>query len=149
MARVLSMLLWSAVFLLLLAGIDQLLVRAPASHPAHVAVATFYRDLRSRLIDLAGETLVAQPPVWPAKTVPPAPGPPSAKGEQVIKKPPTSPLEPPSTTAATPAKPKPAWQTPEPSPRYLYADERGELRFADTLAEIPEPYRDKARRLGE
>jgi uncharacterized SAM-dependent methyltransferase len=37
----------------------------------------------------------------------------------------------------------------EPKPRYVYADSRGELHFAETLAEIPEQYRTKAKVLGE
>ena len=148
MSRFLAFLLWTVVFLLLLVGLDQLLVRVPASHPAHVAVATFYRDLRSRLIDLAGENLLAQSPARPAKPVPPAPGPAPASAEKAIKTPHPGPSQP-STTIATPAKPKPASPRAEPSPRYLYADDRSELHFADTLAEIPEPYRDKARRFAD
>ena len=150
MNRFLSVLLWTAVFLLLLVGIDQLLVRVPASLPAHVAVADFYRDLRSRLIDLAGE-LLAQPPVRPAKSIPPAPGKgaPPASVEKVIERRQASPLTPPPAKNAAPAHAKPAQQTPQSSPRYVYADDRGELHFADTLAEIPAQFRDKARRLGE
>jgi hypothetical protein len=63
MARFLSLLLWTVVFLLIMLAIDQLLYRVPASLPTHVAVATFYRDLRSRLLDLA--TADPAPPVKP------------------------------------------------------------------------------------
>lgn len=149
MSRVLFFLLWAVVFLLLLVGLDQLLVRVPARHPAHVAVADFYRDLRGRLLDLARETLLAQPPIRPAKTGSPVPGTSAANVEKLSKKPQPSPLAPPPTATAAPAKPKPVPQSAEPSPRYVYADDRGELYFADTLAEIPERYRDKARRLGD
>jgi len=150
MNRFLSVLLWTAVFLLLLVGIDQLLVRVPASLPAHVAVADFYRDLRSRLIDLAGE-LLAQSPARPANTIPSktGTGTPSASVEKVIERRQASPLTPPPAKIAAPAQAKPAQQTPQSSPRYVYADDRGELHFADTLAEIPAQFRDKARRLGE
>ncbi len=151
MARFLSVLLWTAVFLLLLTGIDQLLVRVPASLPAHVAVADFYGDLRSRLIDLAGETLVAQSPARPANTIPakPGTGTPPASVEKVIERRQASPLAPPPAKTAASAKPTSAQQLPASSPRYVYADDRGELHFADTLAEIPAQFRDKARRLGE
>ncbi|GEM_PF-6620456 len=37
----------------------------------------------------------------------------------------------------------------EPTRRYLYADEQGNLHFAGTLSEIPERYREKARLVGE
>lgn len=144
MARFFSTLLWTAVFLLLLLAVDQLLVRVPATAPAHVAVATFYRDLRSRVIDLVSGTKPVPAPATPAKPV----SPPKAKAapasvEAIIEqRRPT----PPAATAKPVASPPAAA---EPAPRYVFADDRGELHFAETLAEIPEQYRDKARRLGE
>ena len=153
MARFLSILFWTAVFLLIMLGIDQFLLRVPASVPAHAAVATFYRDLRSRLLDLAtGKAQQpAKAPGAPGKPAPPgksggaAPAPP-ASIEAVIEK--QQPHKP--TTAPAPGKGK-AVKTPptEPAARYLYADEQGTLHFAATLAEIPEQYRDKARLMGE
>lgn len=43
---------------------------------------------------------------------------------------------------------KPA-QPRESSPRYLYADENGQLQFANSMEEIPPQYRDHAERLEE
>ena len=130
MKTILSLLLWTAVFLLTVLAIDQLLLRLPAaSTPPHAAV-TFYRDLRARLLDLAGGTpgAPAPPRRAPVKAAPPA----SIEG--VIER------HQPRPTAA------PAG---EGAPRYLYADDRGELHFAETLAEVPEPYRGRAKALGE
>lgn len=144
MTRFFSVLLWTAVFCLLLLAIDQLLVRVPASMPAHVAAVDFYRDLRSRVIDLVSGTKPVPAPATPAKPV----SPPKAKAapasvEAIIEQ--RRPAAP--AAIANPVARPPA--AAEPAPRYVYADDRGELHFAETLAEIPEPYRDKARRLGE
>lgn len=147
MRQFFSILLWTAVFLLIVLAIDQLLVRVPASTPAHVAVATFYRDLRGRLVDLAKgvkSTSASVPASAPAKATPPTK---SVKGpagsvEAIIEQ-----QQAHSAPAAPPATGRPAAK--EPGPRYVYADSRGDLHFAETLAEVPEPFRDKARRLGE
>jgi hypothetical protein len=155
MARFLSVLLWTAVFLLLLIGIDQLLVRLPASLPAHVAVATFYRDLRSRVFSLAkgGEALPAAPA--PTKPSPPSKRKGEAKSEpgsieavigQREARPAASSPEP-ATQPTRPATKKSA--ATNQTPRYVYADEQGELHFAGTLAEIPDEFRAKAKPLGE
>ena len=135
MARFLSVLLWTAVFLLTVLAFDQLLVRVPATHPAHVAVATFYRDLRSRVFDLSkGTTPVPAKPAAPAKAKEP---PRAADGVEAV-----------------------IGQRPEPGPkveppikeqtlRYVYADDKGEIHFAETLAEVPEVHRSKAKALRE
>lgn len=138
MTRFLSVLLWTAVFLLLLAAIDQLLVRVPASHPAHVAVADFYRDLRGRALDLARGIKPAAPPAAPGKA--PQRSPKSIEG--VIEQ---------RRAAPPPVAKPPAGRTAERehAPRYVYADDRGDIHFAATLAEIPEEYRGKAKPLGE
>jgi hypothetical protein len=147
MGRFLSVLLRTAVFLFLLVGIDQLLVLVPASHSAHVAVADFYRDLRGRAFELAkGVKSSPAPAATPAKTVPPA------KGREV------SPTTPASVegivgqrqTQPMPA-PKPVAKPPSAgsAPRYVYTDKGGTLHFADTLAEVPEPYRATAKVLGK
>ena len=130
------------MFLILLLGIDQLLVRVPASLPAHVAVATFYRDLRNRALDLARgvKAPVAPVPNAPAKSAPPVKGalpPVPASVEAVIEQ---SKAVSPKTIVMPAAKSV---------PRYVYADAQGELHFAETLAEVPEPYRGKAKALGE
>lgn len=138
-----SILLWTAVFLLIVLAIDQLLVRVPANAPAHVAVATFYRDLRARLVDLAKGVKTAPPPTAPAKPVPPDNAKPSPVNvETIIEQKQAQPA--PAATAATH---RPVAK--EPAPRYVYTDGQGELHFADTLAEVPEPYRTNAKVLGE
>jgi hypothetical protein len=144
MRRLCYGLLWTLVFLLLLVGIDQLLVRVPATHPAHVAVASFYRDLRARLLDLAKGGAAAPAPVRPVKRAPPAParGGPPAGIEGIIESHQAG-------QAKSPAPPSARAQAGDAAPRYLYADDQGELHFAETLAEIPEPFRARARVLGE
>lgn len=149
MARFLSLLLWTVVFLLLVLAVDQLLLRVPAKAQTHVAVATFYRDLRGRLLDLAsGKKPLSPPaPVAPAPPLkhPVVPQPPPASIESVIdQRQATNPTLPPSTKAPT-SRPASA----DAAARYLFVDERGTLHFAATLAEVPEQYRDKATRLGE
>lgn len=144
MTRFFSVLLWTVVFCLLLLAIDQLLVRVPATAPAHLAVATFYRDLRSRVIDLVSGTKLVPAPATPPKPV----SPPKAKAapasvEAIIEQ--RRPASPAATTK--PVASPPAAE--EPAPRYVFADDRGELHFAETLAEVPEQYRAKAKRLGE
>lgn len=147
MRTLFSALLWTAVFLLILAGLDQFLVRVPATLPAHVAVASFYRDLRSRTLELAtGKKPAPAPPA----AVKPAP---VIKGKERAK----APASPASVEALidqrrTGSNPRPAGTRLEPvetRPRYVYADERGEIHFAGTLAEVPEEYRAKAKLLGE
>lgn len=46
--------LWSLVFLLLLTGFDQLLLRTPMDAPVLREIQTFYQDFRGRLFALAG-----------------------------------------------------------------------------------------------
>jgi glucose/arabinose dehydrogenase len=90
MARFLSILLWTGVFLLILLTIDQLLVRVPASQPTHAAIAAFYRDLRGRLLDLAttnippGSPAGSKQPALPSKAPAPKKTPP-ASIESVIE----------------------------------------------------------------
>jgi hypothetical protein len=147
MRYVFACLLWTLVFLVLLIGIDQLLVRVPFTSPAPLAVATFYRDLRSRVINLTkGMTTAPGPsPAKQTKPLPTSPGKavPPASIEGVIEQHQTKPA-----TAATPA---PAVRAPagDAAPRYLYADDQGELHFAETLAEVPARFRAQARVLGE
>ncbi|TLM66574.1 MAG: hypothetical protein FDZ69_05795 [Deltaproteobacteria bacterium] len=165
MARLLSILLWTAVFLLIVLAADQLLVRVPASLPAHVAAADFYRDLRGRVLALAGGTKPAPTPgAAPAKPAPlagpqPKGGPVSV--EAIIEQRRAGaavPVRAAAPTRAAAAKPAPPAVTGKPAagraapdeakPRYVYADAAGALHFADTLAEVPEEYRGKAKLLG-
>jgi len=151
MARFLSLLFWTAVFLLIMLAIDQFLLRVPASVPVHAVVATFYRDLRGRLLDLAvekspsAEKAPGAPPkpASPLKTREPAEVP-QASIEAVIEQ------QQPHKVSPAPGKGSAVKSPPaEPAARYLYADEQGGLHFAATLAEIPEQYRGKAKPLGE
>lgn len=141
MARFLSILLWTAVFCLMLLALDQLLVRLPATLPAHVAVAGFYRDLRGRVLDLATGGKPAPVPAAAPPNRKPAPSP--ASIETLIEQRRTNPATPSGKPAVKPAPAR------DEKPRYVYADDLGAIHFAETLAEIPEPFRDKARRLGE
>jgi hypothetical protein len=151
MKRAGAFLLWTLVLLLLLVGLDQLLVRVPVTSPAPLAVATFYRDLRSRLVELAKGLASAPAPAKPSKPAPSAPAkgvPPASIEEAVEPHQPRSaiPLPPPSATSA---RPKLAPLAKDQAPRYIFADDRGELHFAATLAEIPEQFRERAKVLGE
>lgn len=164
MRHCLSILLWTVVFLLIVLAVDQLLVRLPASLPAHVAVADFYRDLRGRLFALVKDvkSVPAPAPARPAPAVKskeaspasveavidqrqsnpvvPAESGPTEKPVAVIKRPPAPP---PAKAGAS------TLVSVESKPRYVYADSTGALHFADTLAEVPEEYRRKAKLLGD
>lgn len=145
-----AFLLWTLVLLLLLAGLDQLLVRVPVTSPVPLAVATFYREVRTRLVELAKGVASAPAPPKPAKPTPPAPakGAPPASIEGVIEQKQSRPAPHPPKHPA-PARLHPSPQAKDLAPRYIYADDGGELHFAETLAEIPEQFRDRARVLGE
>jgi hypothetical protein len=151
MKRAGACLLWTLVLLLLLAGLDQLLVRVPVTSPVPLAVVTFYRDLRSRLVELAKGLTSAPAPVKPAKPAPSAPtnGAPPASIEGVLEQHQARPAIPLPLPPATSAVPKLAPLVKEQAPRYIFADDQGELHFAETLAEIPEQYRERAKVLGE
>ncbi|NJC86918.1 MAG: hypothetical protein FIB02_00040 [Desulfuromonas sp.] len=159
MSRFFALLLWTAVFLLMLLAIDQLLTRVPAALPAHVAVADFYRDLRGRVFNLVkgGKSAPGSSPAAPVKSIPPSkakvkPEAPAAPQsiEAVIKQRQATPAAVDKPAASVPVRPPVNRPVPtEPAPRYVYADSQGELHFAETLAEVPEEYRGKVKRLGE
>jgi hypothetical protein len=153
MKAILAGLLWTLLFFLLLVGIDQLLVRVPFESPAPLAVATFYRDLRSRVLDLTrGMTSAPAPsPAKPTKPLPASPGKaaPPASIEGIIEQHQAKPAATRPPSPAVPAKLKPATQAKDSAPRYVYADDGGELHFAATLSEIPEQYRERAKPLGK
>jgi len=117
MKRLVAALLWTALFLALLAGVDQFFLRVPTTLPVLTEVRAFYLDFRGRLALLGGR---GQKPTL----------------ESVIEK-----------TASTPSVG--ASRTGESTPRFLYADRRGELHFADSMEEIPREYRKKAQPLKE
>lgn len=153
MGRLLSILLWTTVFLLIVLAVDQLLVRVPASLPVHVAVADFYRDLRSRILVLVKEgktTPAAAPAATAAKPVPPsttAPREAPASVEAVIDQRQAPRVAAAKVPSAAGAAKRPA--TKGATPRYVYADDQGTLHFAATLDEVPETYRGKVKVLGE
>lgn len=136
MHRLIKPIIWTALFLLMMLVIDQLLVQVPPVHPAHSAVSNFYRDFRSRLIDLAFNE---------QKTAP-------ESIEAVIEK-----QQKEQTVAAKKKSDKPGQKqtkpavqaTPEKTQRYLYSDDEGELQFTDSLDEVPEKYRPTAQPMGQ
>lgn len=125
MKRLARPLLWTLLFLLIMVGIDQFFMRVPTRQPALNAVRHFYLDLRTRLLHLV-------------------PGQKATSVEAVIEKAQQTPsqLRPQRPVAKKPAPPVTATD-----PSYFYADEQGELRFADSLNEIPERFRKDAQRL--
>ncbi|ORJ58290.1 hypothetical protein B5V00_12585 [Geothermobacter hydrogeniphilus] len=122
-------LIWGLVFCVLLAGMDQLLLKVPLPAPGVREVQVFYRDFRNRLLAMFGAT-----------------GRPSI--EQLIdaaeKKPAVKPA-----TAVVPLKTAvPAvGKTYVPSRRYLYVDQDGALQFADSLQQVPRRFRASAQPL--
>ncbi len=119
MHRLFKPIFWTFLFLVMMLAIDQLLVQVPPMHPAHAAVANFYQDFRSRLIDLAFSEKKTAP-----KTV-----------EAVI--------------AERQKKPTTVKTAPKATQRYLYSDDQGVLQFVDSLEEIPEKYRTLAQPMGQ
>lgn len=126
MRRLIKPLFWSALFLVLLLALDQVLVQAPSVHPAQEAVSRFYRDFRGRLIGL----ITGDQPAAPASI------------EAVIAKEKAGKLVPPASPTAEKAPPSPAQ-------RYVYADAAGELQFADSLEAVPLPFRRTAEPLSK
>jgi hypothetical protein len=134
MNRLIKMIFWTFLFLIMMLAIDQFLVQVPPVNPAHAAIRNFYRDFRSRMIDLVfGEE----------KTEP-------ASIEAVIDE------QGKTRKAALPASAKDTEQSkPAAKPqaqahrRYIYSDARGELQFADSLEEVPKAFRGQAQPMGE
>jgi hypothetical protein len=54
MKRIVAALIWTSLFLVLLAGMDQFFLRVPTTVPILTEVRAFYLDFRSRLFSLAG-----------------------------------------------------------------------------------------------
>ncbi|MCA1770573.1 MAG: hypothetical protein LC652_11745 [Halomonas sp.] len=134
MHRLIKPIFWSFLFLVMLLVIDQLLVQIPPVHPAHAAASNFYRDFRSRLIDLVFNEKQAAP-----KTI-----------EAVIEQQ--------GTRETVPQKIKTPGQEQTrsasnfqagKSQRYLYSDGKGELHFTDSLDEVPDKYRGQAQPMGQ
>lgn len=125
MGRLVKFLLWLLIFVLLLVGMDQLLLRVPPVHPAHAAFSKFYRDFRTRLF-----SIIVIPDKETPRTV-----------EAVIEK------ERQAEASALPATPKASAS--QSGKRFVYADGQGVLQFADSLEAVPKQYRDSAEPLGE
>ncbi|WP_432823181.1 hypothetical protein [Trichloromonas sp.] len=124
MKRLARPLLWTLLFLLILVAIDQFFMRVPTRQPALSAVRHFYLDLRTRMLRLA-------------------PGQKPTSVEAVIEQAQPAPAKP----RPKPAAKKPAAPAAAKEPSYFYADDQGELRFADSLNEVPERFRKDAQRL--
>jgi hypothetical protein len=117
MKRIAAALLWTSLFLVLLAGMDQFFVRVPTTVPVLAEARAFYLDFRGRLALLGG---------WKQEPT----------LESLIER---TAADPPGRSAASH----------ENTPRFLYADRRGELHFTDSLEEIPPEYRKEAQPLGD
>ncbi len=124
MKRFTRPLLWTLLFLLILVGIDQFFMRVPTRQPAMNAVREFYLDLRTRLGHLI-------------------PGQKNTSVEALIEQAQQAPAKP----RPQPAPKKSTSQAAASEPSYFYADDQGELRFADSLNEIPQRFRNDAQRL--
>lgn len=135
MHRLIKPIFWSFLFLVMLLVIDQLLVQVPPVHPAHAAASNFYRDFRSRLINLVSNEKQAAPTSiedviekqqGTRETMP-----------QKIKKPGQEQIRSASNLQAGKSQ------------RYLYSDSKGELHFTDSLDEVPDKYRAQAQPMGQ
>jgi hypothetical protein len=135
MNRLIKSLFWVFIFLVTMLIIDQFLVQVPPVHPAHATVRNFYRDLRSRIIEMTfGEKKAAPHSI-----------------EEVIEGNQKGALaEDPKNNKQIQQHPKTATdQTKGNNPqRYIYSDSNGELQFADSLEEIPEKFRSQAQPIG-
>jgi hypothetical protein len=135
MHRLIKPIFWTFLFLIMMLVIDQFLVQVPPVHPAHAAVSNFYRDFRSRVIDLAFSEQKAAPKSIEAviekqqknqKTI-------ARKVNKSVQK---------------PTQPNSKSQTQKPQ-RYLYSDGKGELHFTDSLDEVPDEFRGQAQPMGK
>lgn len=122
MKKMIFAFVWLVSFLLLLLVCDQFLLRYPGKDlPLLNDFQQFYQDFRQRLIKLEAQRSTSPPKT--ATTVEEV----LANREQEV-------------TRSTPA----AAET-----RYLYLDEQGALNFADRFDEIPLPFRQSAKPLGQ
>ena len=114
MIRIARFLIWTVVFIAILLALDQFMVRVPVKITGVQSVQRFYVDFRSRMLRLVQKP--ARP--LPAKAAPSV--------ESIIEN----------------APPRHAAVPPETSgPKLFYVDSKGELRFADSLDEVPERFR--------
>lgn len=130
MHRLIKPLIWTILFLVMMLVIDQLLVQVPPVHPAHAAVSNFYRDFRSRMIDLVFNEKKAAPQSIEAVI----------EKEQSKQDPKLQKSKPSDHGQTLPGN---STQMNK-SQRYVYSDSKGELQFADSLDEVPVKYRAQA-----
>jgi len=130
MHRLIKPVFWTFLFLVMMLIIDQLLVQVPPVNPAHATVSNFYRDFRSRIIDLAFGEKQAAP-----KSI-----------EAVIEQ--QNDASAPEAAAKFKSQPAPTSQA-QKNQRYIYSDGKGELNFADSLDEVPDEYRGQAQPMGK
>jgi len=139
MKRLIKSLLWIFLFLLMMLIIDQFLVQVPPVDPAHAAVRNFYRDLRSRIIEMAfGEKKTAPDSIEEV-----------IEGHQQNKpgaQADVSEVKKHIQQQARITADRPIGNSPQ---RYIYSDSNGELQFADSLEEVPEKFRGKAQPIGD
>lgn len=134
MHRLIKPIFWTFLFLVMMLVIDQFLVQVPPVNPAHAAVSNFYRDFRSRMIDLAFNDKKAAP----------------ESVEAVIEKQQKQETAPQKSKESGQEQNKPAKSSQaSESQRYLYSDGKGELHFTDSLDEVPEKYRGQAQPMGQ
>jgi hypothetical protein len=114
-------LLWTLVFVAIVLAADQLLVRVELKTPVLAEARAFWVDFRARLLGLRWEL-----PSFPDRQRSQPAARPAKKAE------------------SRPAPPAPA---PEKAAGYVWADAKGELRFADTLDQVPPAYRKEAQPL--
>jgi len=135
MRRLIKPIFWIFLFLVTLLVIDQFFVQVPPIHPAHEAVSNFYRDFRSRLINLTFGDKLAKPKSVEAVI----------EKQQAAEEKDTENLGASDKKPAIPTKNSP----PVKSQRYIYSDGKGELHFADSLEEVPNKYRGQAQPMGK
>lgn len=137
MKSFLKFILWTLVFVAIIAALDQAAVRLEPRQPVFKVARGFYLDLRTRLLRLAGmrersiEEIIERSGPLP-------------KPPEFVSVPAEKPEAPVAPTPLPRAEEVKKTQTSD-SPRYLYIDASGRLQFADSLEEVPESLRSGAR----
>lgn len=119
MKRIVRFLIRGVFFIALLLVIDQAILHVSPDIPGIREVQNFYVDFRGRLLQLGKENTETS-----IETAIETADPPTEKSPKA---------------AASPAK----------APRYIFADENGQLQFADSLDQIPPAYRQSAELLDD
>lgn len=114
MKRIVRFLIRGVLFIALLLVIDQAILHVSPDVPGIREIRHFYVDFRGRLLQLGNEK--------------------TEKSIETTIETPDRPNEKPQNPSAAPAK----------APRYIFADENGQLQFADSLDQIPPAYRQSA-----